>query len=198
MTQYKTDLITIEPHTIVEAQKAGLISLLMVSRSEQLYFSVNAESTENTVLVHLKDNRYTVINRILLHKGKVIDLVDFLYYHRVRVHSQEGRDYLYIRTRRDYHDRRSGIYLHRVIVSLYLAGVYDESHQEHVVHHKSATWDNRIESLQLLPKSEHTHLDSHRRPLHIATLEDAVYLTQILSLSEPYVFSSPQRTKAKA
>ena len=130
--------------------------------------------------------------------GKVVDLVDFLYHFRVKVQSQAGRDYLSIRTGRDYHDKRRSLYLHRVLVSLYLSGVYDESHQEHVVHHKSATWDNRIESLQLLPKAQHTHLDSHRRPLHVATLADMVYLTQLLSLSEPYTFSSPQRTKAQA
>jgi len=196
MTQ--TDLITIEPHIIRQAQAAGLISLLKVSRGKQLYFAVQGESTENSVLVHLKDSKYTVINRLLLHKGKVVDLVDFLYHFKISIQSQAGRDYLSIRTGRDYHDKRRSLYLHRVLVSLYLSGVYDESHQEHVVHHKSATWDNRIESLQLLPKAQHTHLDSHRRPLHVATLADMVYLTQLLSLSEPYTFSSPQRTKAQA
>jgi len=198
MTHYKTDLITIEPHIIVEAQAAGLISLLRVSRGKQLYFAVQGDCTENSVLVHLKDNRYTVINRYILHRGKVVDLVDFLYYFKISIQSQAGRDYLGIRTGRDNHNRQSSLFLHRVIVSLYLSGVYDESHQEHVVHHKSATWDNRIERLQLLLKTEHTHLDSHRRPLHVATLADMVYFAQILSLSEPYSFSSPQRTKAKA
>jgi len=191
----KTDLITIEPHIIVEAQAAGLLSLLRVSRGKQLYFAI---SGENTVLVHLKDDRYTVINRILLHRGKVVDLVDFLYYFKISIQSQAGRDYLSIRTGRIMMGGTRSIFLHRALVSIYLSGVYDGSYQEHVVHHKAATWDNRIESLQLLPKARHTHLDSHRRPLHVATLADMIYITQLLSLSEPYTFSSPQRTKAQA
>jgi len=194
----KTDLITIEPQVMLQAQAAGLISLLKVSRGKQLYFAVQGESTENSVLVHLKDSKYTVINRLLLHKGKVVDLVDFLYHFKISIQSQAGRDYLSIRTGRIMMGGTRSIFLHRALVSLYLSGVYVESPQEHIVHHKSATWDNRIESLQLLPASQHTHLDSHRRPLHIATLADMVYFTQILSLSAPYSFGSPQRTKAQA
>jgi len=64
----KTDLITIEPQVMLQAQAAGLIFLLKVSRGKQLYFAISGDCTENSVLVHLKDNRYTVINRILLHK----------------------------------------------------------------------------------------------------------------------------------
>ena len=121
---HKTDLITIEPHIVTQAQAAGIISLLKVSKYGQLYFAISGDCTKNTVLVHLKDNRYTVINRVILHRGKVVDLVDFLYYFKIKVCPQAGRDYLGICTRRDYHDKRRSLYLHRVIVSLYLSGVY--------------------------------------------------------------------------
>lgn len=153
--------MVIDPMVINMARLRGQIKEV-ASHGDNVYYDCPAMG-ENVVLMHIKDNKYTVIN----HRVDNSDIVEEMSKMSFSIGmTSSNRGHIMTRTPKNLNSFYPGtLYFTRAIKALEVYGEHHTLDANYDVHHEGLSWDNRCNSIQYISKEEHKNKNGH---LHAA------------------------------
>lgn len=150
--------MTIDPMVMNMALLRGKVKEI-TSHNDNVYYECPAMG-DNVVLMHIKDNKYTVIN----HRVDNIDLVEELSkFSFVIGMTNKNRGHIMTTTPKSLSAFYPGtLYFTRAIKALEVYGNHHTLDANYDVHHEGLSWDNRCSRIYYLSKEEHKNKNSHR------------------------------------
>lgn len=155
--------LVIPEEVIKEAIDNGDLSIIDV-HGDNVYYRMN--HYENSVLVHIKDNRYVFVNETVYceKEDKTINLVDELCKFSFCA-GKTGRNRAHVMAGTPKELRDKGYtdiaYMPRIIKSLELYGEIKCLDTTYDIHHKGDVYDNRQGMTMYIPRKEHKDNHSH-------------------------------------
>lgn len=180
--------ITIEPGVIEEAIQAG--DLVQIAERQgrkggnNTYYSCS-KLGDNTVLMHVKNNMYTTINRYVYCESlnRRVDVIPVLtQFSFCSGLTTSNRCSIMAGT--PVALKKQGfsatLYFTRVIASIEKYGELRPLASDYDVHHKSDCWDNRQYMIMYILSSLHNHRNNHMTGRNIRSYSDFMWLCNYL------------------
>lgn len=176
VNKYNRNFIVIEKEVIQEAIDKGDITKVgeNYKKNGNVYYHVKI--LDNVILMHVKDDKYIVINEVVEHDGRIISLVPIL----------SKISFCIGRTRDKEHNVRERVktllsinriepaktaYIERIIRGIMINGKVSELPSGYQIHHKWNTFDQRESTTMLVHEKLHTHRKNHLRGRYVDSIE---------------------------
>lgn len=188
---HNNNFIVIE-HSVIElATKNNIITKIgeSYSKNGNVYYEIN--NLYNTVLMHVKDRKYIVINRYVKCDNKIIELTreleKFSFCAKLTSCTRERVIWgLSENYKRKENTMLKQIPIERIIISYMLLGVLKVLPSNFVIHHKAETWDNREATMLFIHEKLHKHRNRHRSGRYIDCVEKFISLITELNMNDKY------------
>lgn len=184
------NFIIAEPYRIQWAINEKLITEIGESKNGNVYYEINSCCTYNSVLMHVRDNKHIVINKLVNCNGQIIDLANELSRYSFctkECGSHKSRErVIWNVDKKHNHFQIHQISIERIIVSYMEYGELRALPSYMHVHHKAQTWDNRESTTMYIHKELHKHRNRHLSGEYIDSIDRFIELLKVVDFNEKY------------
>jgi len=154
-------------------------------RNGNVYYGI--KSIPNTVLMHIKDSKYLVTDRIVLSQyNNMIDVAPELAKLSFCVNISDGRE----SAKNNNYKAPTGVVktktVERCIRSIIMNEKVIALPPDMIIHHKAQIWDTRESTTMYIHNSQHKHRNRHDSGECIDSIEKFVWLLKLLNWNEEY------------
>ncbi len=157
------------------------------SKNGNVYYKINRPYGWNAVLMHVKDDKYIVINALVNHGNGLVDLVNELVNYSFCTKVSNNRERVIWNVTKEYkHFNVTQIPIERIIESYMVYGELRALPSYMHLHHKAQTWDNRESTTMYIHEYFHKHSKRHLSGRYIDSIDRFYELLKEVEKNEEY------------